>query len=150
MSRPISHMDPHYRAHPKRYSKTNEVVLSSGVNSYNLPNDEFLNDKDIIGILVRRGGSSRKSKTGRTLAGDAVLNATFFSIINNNNLLLDSYPLENMVADTSKIGPGQYDQLCLPPGVKLSNCKIEIPVGVTITSNEVLEFTFIYMMDDNC
>ena len=150
--RPISSIDPHYRSHPKRYSLTVEMIIRAGVFTYFLP-DEDLADKDIIGFFTRRqtsGTATRKSKTGRELVADAVLNAAFITFMHGNTSVLDSYPLENAVADTKLIGPGQYDQLSLPPGIKLPNCKIEIPPGVTLVPDTALEVTLIYIYDDSC
>ncbi len=152
--RPIVSIDPHYRAHPKRYSRTSEIVIKAGVNSYFLPQDDFLSDKTIIGISTRRqttGTATRKTKTGREIVADAVLNAAFLTIANGNVSTLDSYPLENSVVDTKLTGlPGTYDQLSLPPGVKTSNCKVEIPPGVTLTPDTAIELTIYFIMDDDC
>lgn len=151
--RPISHIDPHYSEHPKRYSRTTEIEIKTGVYSYNLPEDNFIADKDIIGFITRRqtsGTATRKTKTGRELVADAVLNAAFITFSNGNVSTLDSYPLENAVADTKLHGPGQYDQLRLPPGIKTSACKIDIPPGVTLVAGTAIEITMIFAYDDNC
>lgn len=151
--RPISSIDPHYRAHPKRYSLTTEVVIKAGVFTYFLPENNYMNDKDIIGFATRRqtsGTATRKTKTGRDIVADAVLHAAFISFSNGNISTLDSYPLENAVADTKLIGPGQYDQICLTPGVKLSSCKIEIPPGVTLVADTAIEITLFFIYDDIC
>ncbi|MEI2693712.1 MAG: hypothetical protein V9E90_01450 [Saprospiraceae bacterium] len=153
-TRPLSSIDSHYRNHPKRYSRTTYVKLKVGVYSYNVPEDTYMNDKEIIGMSTRRqttGTPTRFSKDGYELAGDAVLNSAYITVSNGNTSTLESYPLENMVADTKVSGqPGQYDQLAMLPGVRLSACKIEIPANVTIVANTVLELTSFYIFDDDC
>lgn len=151
--RPISSIDPHYRHHPKRYAKTYEVVIKTGVYSYDLPQDDFLSDKDIIGFSTRRQTpttATRKTKTGREIVANAVLHASFITMKQGSTTVLDSYPLENAVVDTTMIGPGQYDQLSMPPGIKTSNCKIEIPAGVALVADTAIEITLYFIFDDEC
>lgn len=151
--RPIASIDSHYSQHPKRYSRTTEIVIKSGVYTYFLPEDNFIADKDIIGFSTRRqtsGTATRKTKTGREIVADGVLNAAFITFSNGNISTLDSYPLENAVLDTKVTGPGQYDQLRLPPGIKTSACKIEIPPGTSLTADTAIEITLFFLYDDNC
>lgn len=151
--RPISSIDPHYRAHPKRYTVTTEVVIKAGVFTYFLPEDTLLNDKDIIGFSTRRqtsGTATRKTKTGRDIVADAVLHAAFITLSTGNKSTLESYPLENAVVDSKIHAPGSYDQLSLLPGLKLSSCKIEIPAGVTLVPDTAIEITFFYIYNDEC
>lgn len=148
--RPISSIDPHYSQHPKRNSLTIEVPMVPGILTYFLPENNFMLDKTIIGMFTRRVGSNRKSKTGRALVADSVLNAAFLSLSNGNTTTLDAYPLENMAIDSSVHGPGHYDQIRLPEGTKFSASKIEIPAGVTLTADTVIELTFFYIFEDNC
>lgn len=119
-----------------------------------MPEDNFMQDKDIIGIITRRqvsGTATRKTKTGREIVADAVLNAAFLTLSNGNTSTLDSYPLENAVSDTKISGrPGEYDQLSLPPGTKTSSCKIEVPPGTTLVADTAIEITFFYIFDDAC
>jgi hypothetical protein len=151
--RPLSYKDPHYRHHPKVYSRTLEIKLTAGTFEFPLPEDNYIADKQIIGFSVARQSAAgdRKTKTGRLLAADAAFNSCFITFKHGNNDVLDSYRLENAVVDTKLSGiPGQYDQLTFPPGVKPSSCKINFPAGTTIVTDTAIEITLHFDFDDAC
>ncbi|MBK7359506.1 MAG: hypothetical protein IPI45_04505 [Saprospiraceae bacterium] len=148
----MQQMDPHFRAHPARYTHTEEVVMD-GQRRIQLNDNNLLQNKHIIGLAVIRKLTNSKSPSGRTIVSDVVMDAAFLTIRSGQRDTLRDFPiaLASKKADGTA-GVGEYMQLSIPGGIVPNSSYIQIADGVTITANESFVLVWYYLPDEdaNC
>lgn len=133
------------KEYPVPYSVTCEIVMKQGQTRYKLPNSNFLQDKLILGLVIRSqtNPKTRKSREGRVLVSNAVIGNSFISLSHGSVNVLDEHPLDHFLFDPANGTPGEYTQLVFDQFVP-EKSYINIVDPSVITPDESIELTWIY------
>lgn len=142
-------MDPHFREHPARYTHIQEIVTDGTNRRMKLDDNNLLEGKHIIGLVVLRKLANSKSPTGRTLASDVIIDGSYITIRSGQKDTLRDCPLAwlSKKCDGAE-GIGHYVQLSLPGGIVPNSSYIQVADGITLTNNEAIVLVWIYINPD--
>ena len=117
---------------------TLETLTNGGI--VTLPNDQRVAGSRILSINVRRSGSATlKSKTGKTLAADTVINNCHLKLVDKGGLTIVDEPLSNFQRDHNSPEPRcvNYDS------ISLESSQIVVDTAATgYAATSVIEITF--------
>lgn len=112
--------------------------LSAGLTKYDI-SDQQLQDKNVIGLFVRRYGANRKTINNVALAAEAAYQCAFLTIKDNNTTILDRTPLEFFMGDIVQ----NYVPINFPNGIRNKEIILDFSDSGAVQASTAIELIFI-------
>lgn len=113
-------------------------TLSAGITKYDI-SDQQLQDKNVIGLFIRRFGANRKSINNVSLALEPAYQSCFLTIKDNNTTIIDRTPLEFFMGDVVQ----SYVPINFPNGIRNKEIILDFVDSAVVQANTAIELIFI-------
>lgn len=109
---------------------------------FSLDKNSPLKGCKILSFKTRRGNANNKSLQGETIVGNAVFEGAFLVLKVDSTEVLNRVPLTYIESATNQVPSEGYPILL--DGIDFSQSYVEVATGVTLTVDEVFEFTAVF------
>jgi hypothetical protein len=121
------------------------VALNANQAKYEI-SDSLLENKNVIGLFVRRYGNNRKSVNNRILADESAYQCCFISIKKGTTTIIDRTPLEMFMGDMVQ----SYVPIDFPAPMGIRNKEIVLDFSDISTVDANTDLELIFIVDNNC
>lgn len=119
------------------------INLIAGQAKYDI-SDSIIENRNVIGLYVRRYAANRKSINNVALANDAAQQCAFITIKKESTIVVDRTPLEFFMGDVVQ----SYVPIDFPNGIKNREITLDFSDSAAVAANTAIELIFI--VESNC